>query len=402
MTIIYISAGHGGRDPGAVGNGLREKDIVLDLALRLLDRLKAHQVEVMMARDGDYRLVDDDTADRTERIRQANEAGADLYFSIHCNGFGEPGPNGYEDFIYPGASQRTQEIRDRIHPHCARVWTDAGRANRGKKTANFHVLRETRMPAVLVEHGFVSNPTDANLLRSNAFRDQLTDGMLRGVVEAMDLQQTAQTPILGEPQGTVYQARQWARDRGAHQRFIDIANEYWRLGELLGIRPEVAYAQSAKETAFGRYGGAVHPDQNNWAGIKTATATGDRPEDHDTFESPEDGVRAHFNHLCAYVGKNPIGDPHGRYYLVTRFAWAGSIRYVEELGKRWAPNPDYGHSIVRDYLSGILATTAPEPPDVPEDPPHEVYVTQDDFDRLAARVGALESMIERVARALTK
>lgn len=109
------------------------------------------------------------------------------------------------------------------------------------------------------------------------------------------------------------------------------------------------YAQSAKETAFGKYGGAVKPDQNNWAGIKTWDASGDRPEDHESFPTPEDGVRAHFNHICAYVGLNPIGEPHGRYLLVKSLPWAGSVRYVEELGGKWAPSPDYGRSIVRDY-----------------------------------------------------
>ena len=71
-------------------------------------------------------------------------------------------------------------------------------------------------------------------------------------------------------------------------------------------------------------------------------------------------MRAHFNHICAYVGLNPIGEPHGRYYVVKSLSWAGTVRYVEELGGKWAPNPNYGNSIVRDYLSGLLATEAPK------------------------------------------
>ncbi len=153
---------------------------------------------------------------------------------------------------------------------------------------------------------------------------------------------------------TVEQAQRWAAARGAHQRFIDIAPVYWEYGELTGINPEILYCQSAKETAFGRYTGIVAPEQNNWAGIKTATATGDEPCDHDSFSTPEDGVRAHFNHISAYVGKEPIGEPHGRYFVVLKIDWAGTIRTVEELGARWAPASDYGTSIMNHYLADLL------------------------------------------------
>ena len=110
--------------------------------------------------------------------------------------------------------------------------------------------------------------------------------------------------IRGEPQATVAQAREWARLRAAHQRFIEIASVYWRYGEITGLRPEVLYAQSANETAFGRYGGAVLPEQNNWAGIKVREPQGNSAADHETFATPEDGVRGHFNHLCAYLAVN--------------------------------------------------------------------------------------------------
>ena len=98
------------------------------------------------------------------------------------------------------------------------------------------------------------------------------------------------------------------------------------------MRPEVLYAQSAKETAFGRYGGAVQPAQNNWAGIKRGDARGDSTADFESFATPEEGVRAHFNHICAYTGLKPVGEPHGRYWIVLEMTWAGQVRYVEELG----------------------------------------------------------------------
>ncbi len=168
---------------------------------------------------------------------------------------------------------------------------------------------------------------------------------------------SSKTPIMGEPEASVSQAQKWAQSRDAHQRFIDIAPTYWKYGRLMGIRPEVLYAQSAKETAFGRYGGVVEPYFNNWAGIKTAEGGPcDCPDAHEKFDTPEDGVRGHFNHIGAYVGIDPVGEPHGRYYVVLTTSWAGTIKYVEELGGRWAPSSTYGESVVNDYLRGLLRT----------------------------------------------
>lgn len=167
------------------------------------------------------------------------------------------------------------------------------------------------------------------------------------------------TKIVGPTEATMQRAQEWARARGAHQRFIDVAPVYWRYGELTGIRPEVLYAQSAKETAFGRYGGVVSPEMNNWAGIKTRQGGPcDERSAHESFATPEDGVRAHFNHMSAYVGIEPIGIPHGRYHVVMRLGLAGTVRHLEELGGRWAPAKDYGTSIVNDYLVPLLATPA--------------------------------------------
>lgn len=161
---------------------------------------------------------------------------------------------------------------------------------------------------------------------------------------------SSETPLLGEPQVTVEEAKAWAKRMGAADRFIDIADTYWEYGEITGIRPEILYAQAAKETGYGKYGGAVLPEQNNWAGIKTKTATGDRTEDHETFATPEDGVRGHFNHISAYIGLEPIGEPHGRYYSVKSIKWAGTVKTLEELGGKWCPDLYYGFSILHRYI----------------------------------------------------
>ncbi len=170
----------------------------------------------------------------------------------------------------------------------------------------------------------------------------------------------SETKMLAPTQITPEQAKQWAKNRGAAQIFIDAADFYWEYGEITGICPEILYAQAAKETKFGLYGGAVLPEQNNWAGIKVAHSNGDATEDHETFETPEDGVRGHFNHMGAYVGIEPVGEPHGRYFSVSKMKWAGEVKTLEELGGKWCPDLYYGYSILHNFLTPMLNTEVEE------------------------------------------
>ncbi len=167
---------------------------------------------------------------------------------------------------------------------------------------------------------------------------------------------TTATLLVDDSEATLEQAIKWAENRGAHQRFIDVAPLYWEYGEITGIRADVLYAQAAKETGYGKYGGRVVPEQNNWAGIKKYGAVGDETEDHEYFETPDDGVRGHFNHMAAYLGLDPVGEPHGRYKSVKSLSWAGTIKTVEQLGGKWCPDVYYGSSIVNDYLLPMINT----------------------------------------------
>lgn len=160
----------------------------------------------------------------------------------------------------------------------------------------------------------------------------------------------AQTPIKGESVKTEKEAVAWAKRNNAAQIFIDVAPLYWKYGEIFGVRADVLYAQAAKETGFGRYTGRVKPEMNNWAGIKKYGAVGDETDDHETFATPEDGVRGHFNHMSAYIGVDPVGETHGRYRSVKSLAWAGTVEYVEQLGGKWCPDVNYGYSILADYV----------------------------------------------------
>ncbi len=156
----------------------------------------------------------------------------------------------------------------------------------------------------------------------------------------------SKTALISGATATYLQAQNWAIYKNAHERFVDIAPVYWEYGHKTGIRPEILYAQAALETGYGHYTGNVPANHNNWAGIKTATGSGHRAEDFESFSTPLDGVRGHFNHMSAYTGLPPIGKPHGRYYTVTSIPWAGTMRYAEDLSGKWAPHPDYHERIV--------------------------------------------------------
>jgi len=179
---------------------------------------------------------------------------------------------------------------------------------------------------------------------SNEADDEAEDGEKESLKE--DTEEEKDTPIKGSAEVSLEDAKKWAAANRAHQRYIDIASIYWEYGEKSKIRPEVLYAQAAYETGFGRFGGQVPLEYNNWAGIKKGGATGDEPEDHEEFATPEDGVRAHFNHMSAYVGLSPLGETHDRYDSALRLSWAGTVQYVEELSGKWAPSSTYHVRIV--------------------------------------------------------
>lgn len=155
LTKAFIDAGHGGDDPGAVGNGLRECDINLAVAKRVKYHVERHGASVMMSRETDK------TVSLQERTDMANKWGAQVFQSIHCNSFSDPSAKGTESFCY---NFKYRGLADSVHNQI--ITKGLHNANRGVKEANFHVLRETAMDASLTEMAFISNTADAQLLRN--------------------------------------------------------------------------------------------------------------------------------------------------------------------------------------------------------------------------------------------
>ena len=226
MTIkIMLDPGHGGHDPGAVANGLREKDLTLDICQRIRRILETEYtgVQVRLTRETDTYL------DLSQRAKLANQWGADFFLSIHINA---GGGTGWESYRYTAASSRTAAYQDTIHTEVMRT-IGAIVKDRGKKAANFAVLRETKMPALLTENLFIDNAKDAALLKDPAFLDKLARGHVLGLEKALGLKKKVQQSSQSKP-----------------GPFRDVPNDHWAADAIWKVK-EAGLMTGREDGTFG-------------------------------------------------------------------------------------------------------------------------------------------------------
>ncbi|MFM9046687.1 MAG: N-acetylmuramoyl-L-alanine amidase [Cyanobium sp.] len=172
---VVIDPGHGGPDPGAVGiGGLRETDVVLDVALQLAQLLQNRGVQVLLTRTSEVDV------DLPPRVSLANRSGADLFVSLHANALSmdRPDVNGIETFYYQGG--RAYELAISIQQQLMAV--SPGTPDRGARPGRFFVIRRTVMPSVLTEMGFVTGEIDAPRLADARYRQQLAAALATGIL----------------------------------------------------------------------------------------------------------------------------------------------------------------------------------------------------------------------------
>ena len=188
---IFLDPGHGGSDSGAVSNGLREKDLTLSVYNKVSSRLASLGYSVLTSRntDKDVGLVD--------RADQANKSNADMFLSIHFNAGGRGASYGIETYYYKARPEYTPAINKDKHNDPERLEksrklaqkiqqslvSKTGAYDRGVKRETFAVLRETSIPSILVELGFIDNQEEVNKIKTNEYQEKLADGIVDGIVE---------------------------------------------------------------------------------------------------------------------------------------------------------------------------------------------------------------------------
>src|SRR5947208_5698341 len=170
LTTVVIDAGHGGHDRGGIpGQRIAEKDMTLDVALRLRNVLSASGYRVAMTRSTDVFVP------LGGRVAIANSYRNAVFVCIHFNATGRNGASGIETYFY---NRESLPLASAIHHY---VTGGAPSENRGVRRRGYYVLRKTAIPAVLVECGFLTNPTEAAYAQSAGYRQKLADEIAAGI-----------------------------------------------------------------------------------------------------------------------------------------------------------------------------------------------------------------------------
>ena len=180
-ALIILDAGHGGLDSGKIGiNDQEEKDINLKIALKIKKLLEEQGISVMMTRSADERFSETQTEDLKARTEIMNRSNAALAVSIHQNSFRDSSVSGAQVFYYPD-SDEGRKAADAIQEELNDMQPD----NRKEVKANdtYYILKNTEIPVVIVECGFLSNYTEAEKLADDSYQSVVAGTVVRGILQ---------------------------------------------------------------------------------------------------------------------------------------------------------------------------------------------------------------------------
>jgi N-acetylmuramoyl-L-alanine amidase len=204
--LVVLDPGHGGKDTGAIGkNKVYEKNVVLDISMRVRKLLEAKKIQVRLTRTGDtFPSLD-------QRTDYAYKVGADLFVSIHADGAGDSSANGVETFVttaaggdssnhYGQGGDKSAQRNNQFDPANAVLGFSiqsnlvkmSKRNDRGLRRARFSVIKKAPCPAALVECGFLTNPDEGSLLNSASYRENVARGIANGILGYFTLVRRAQ------------------------------------------------------------------------------------------------------------------------------------------------------------------------------------------------------------------
>lgn len=184
--IITLDPGHGGSDPGAIGaSGLKEKQITLEISMRVKELLEKEGAKVFMTRTTDKDVYAPNASDRAElqaRVNVAEKHNSDLFLSLHINSSVNKSVGGFSSYYYP-KTDNDLKIAKAIQDKFAKNF---GVDNLGVRQANFYVVKRCSMPATLLEMCFISNPKEEKLMKSKWFQKKTARLIVEGVENYFD------------------------------------------------------------------------------------------------------------------------------------------------------------------------------------------------------------------------
>lgn len=187
---IVVDAGHGGSDPGKVGiNGALEKDINLSIALKLKDLLEQREISVVLTRDSDAGLAPADAtnkkaADMQKRCQIIADANPAFTVSIHQNSYTTEDIKGAQVFYY-GQSENGKRLADVLQEHLISE-VDPQNTRVAKANESYYLLKKTPTPTVIVECGFLSNQSEADLLLTEDYQSKLAHAIYLGILSYLE------------------------------------------------------------------------------------------------------------------------------------------------------------------------------------------------------------------------
>jgi len=174
MAKLNFDYGHGGRDSGAILGNRKESNDVLSIGKEIAVEMRRHGVKV------DETRTNDSTLSLRDRSSFENKKDYDYFVSFHRNAFNKK-VHGVETFTYSHSSKKANELATKVQNNLVKL----GFTNRGTKEANFHVLRETKSPAILVEMGFIDNAEDNKLFDSK--RNEIVKAITQAILSQLNI-----------------------------------------------------------------------------------------------------------------------------------------------------------------------------------------------------------------------
>ena len=180
--VIYLDAGHGGVDAGAIVNNLKEKDTNLKLVMLLRDNLVSKGAMVYLTREGDYDLsngaVSRKRNDLYNRAKMINDSKADLYISIHLNSTNDGRWRGLQIF-YNSINKENKLFAEKVNEILV---SNLSYVREIKNDNSYYMYKHIKVPGILIEAGFISNASDNYLLRNKDYQDKLINNIVYGII----------------------------------------------------------------------------------------------------------------------------------------------------------------------------------------------------------------------------